>query len=157
MTPTANHGHDPAPKAQPIQYLVETSRLEHGDSTDGQQTREGDIAASYSADRIANGASIRQPFDWQGAQWICTGSHRDAAEAVRIVPSHAFTGHPTTYAEKTRYYQDDTGRETMPAREDPNGFYHGMTVKHAGKAFVLCGPKAVFVPGGQADQMSLFA
>jgi hypothetical protein len=120
----------------------------------------GDIAASYSADRITEGA-VRQPFHWRGSQWVCTGTAGSGAtgttyaEAVRLVPLAAFAGEPTTYSAKTRYYQDGD-RETMEAREDPNGFYHSMAVKHAGNSFVLCGPPALFVPGGEADQMSLF-
>ena len=32
------------------------------------------------------------------------------------------------------------------ARHDPNGFYHGISVKHQGKTAVLTGPPLTFVP-----------
>lgn len=52
-----------------------------------------------------------------------------------------------TYAQKTA-----DGDE---ARADPNGFYHGMSVKHAGTVFVLCGPPVTFV-AGETAQLTLF-
>jgi hypothetical protein len=44
------------------------------------------------------------------------------------------------------------------ARADPNGFYDGMIVKHAGNSRILCGPPALFVAGQpeEPEQMSLF-
>jgi hypothetical protein len=53
------------------------------------------------------------------------------------------------------------------ARNDPNGFYHGMTVKHGSEAFVLAGPPLLFVADEEAlrpdssaaaegEQLSLF-
>ena len=41
------------------------------------------------------------------------------------------------------------------ARHDPNGFYHGMTVNHGGKPYVLSGPPAELEPG-EPRQMELF-
>jgi hypothetical protein len=58
-----------------------------------------------------------------------------------------FEGIPCTYQDKTR--------DGDSARADPNGFYHGMTVLHAGQTFVLCGPAARFEPG-QTAQLCLF-
>jgi hypothetical protein len=52
-----------------------------------------------------------------------------------------------TYAQKTA--------DSEAARADPNGFYHGITAKHAGTVFVLCGPPARFIAGERA-QLTLF-
>lgn len=111
---------------------------------------QGDISASYSADRIGMGQPVRKPFTWQGGLWVCVGKdHRNggSAEAYRLMHPMMYDGLPVTYAGKTR--------DGDAARADPKGFYHGMIVKHAGAAFVLCGPPATFVPG-QTEQLSLF-
>jgi hypothetical protein len=112
---------------------------------------EGDVAASYSGDRIGMDQPVRKPFEWRGSLWVCVGmSHRGeihSAEAYRLVHPQRFNGEPTTYREKTR------GGDA--ARADPNGFYHGMTVKHAGQTLVLSGPPATFLQG-QTQQLDLF-
>lgn len=113
---------------------------------------EGDIAASYSADRIGMGQPVRKPFTWHGVLWVKVGGvHRGkqaiAAEAYRLAHPATFNGQPVTYAEKTRF--------CAAARADQNGFYHGMRVKHGAAEFVLCGPPVTFVPG-QTEQLSLF-
>jgi hypothetical protein len=136
-------------------FTVDSARLAHGnwchqaDKTIGQ----GDISASYSADRIAMTASIRKPFRWQGSDWVCVSSSTfrhgvSSANAYRVVHPQQFQGDPTSYREKTR--------DGDAARADPNGFYHGMTVTHAGQTLVLCGPPAIFIPG-QSAQLDLFA
>ena len=117
-----------------------------------KQIGQGDINASYSADRIGMGQPVRKPFSWQGGLWVCVGNHyrgKDtlSAEAYRLAHPATFDGKPLTYAEKTR--------DGDAARADANGFYHGMTVKHAGATFVLCGPPVTFV-AGQTEQLSLF-
>ena len=134
-------------------FTVDSARLAHGnwchraDKTVG----EGDISASYSADRIAMGQSIRKPFRWQGADWVCVSSSFYhgvfSANAYRVVHPQQFQGNPTSYREKTR--------DGDAARADSNGFYHGMTVTHAGQTMVLCGPPAIFIPG-QTAQLDLF-
>jgi hypothetical protein len=45
----------------------------------------------------------------------------------------------TTYGEKT-----DTAEAAEAARNDPNGFYHGMAITHGLESFVLCGPPIRF-------------
>jgi hypothetical protein len=132
---------------------VDPARLASGewchraDKTIGQ----GDIYASYSADRIGMSQPVRKPFAWNGGLWVCIGiSHRrgqEAAEAYRLTHPAGFLGAPVTYREKTA--------DSQAARSDPAGFYHGMTVTHAGKPFILTGPPTVFAPG-QAEQMTLF-
>lgn len=111
----------------------------------------GDIYGSYSGDRIGMGQPVRKPFTWRGSLHVCVGMrHRGdttSAEAYRLVHPQMFSGEPTTYAEKLT--------DGDAARADPNGFYHGMTVRHAGAAFVLCGPPLTFVPG-QSEQLALF-
>ncbi|MBL0922088.1 MAG: hypothetical protein IBJ10_08155, partial [Phycisphaerales bacterium] len=68
--------------------------------------------------------------------------------AYRLGAIGAFDGAATTYAEKTR--------DSEAARKDPLGFYHGMTVRHGGKQWVMCGPPIGFKPGPPA-QADLFA
>lgn len=112
---------------------------------------EGDIHASYSADRIGMGEPVRKPFLWEGKPWVCTsfawhgGNVR--AEAYRLAHPSVFDGMPTTYTAKLA--------DSDAARADPLGFYHGMTVRHGGATLVLCGPPLILVPG-QAEQLALF-
>lgn len=134
-------------------HTVDSARLAFGQwchRTD-KIIGEGDIAASYSADRIGMGEPVRKPFQWNGAWWLCVSRrHRGTeseAEAYRLVHPQAFTGQLTSYREKVI--------DGDAARSDPNGFYHGMAVKHAGNVFVLSGPPAVLVPG-EAAQLELF-
>ena len=111
----------------------------------------GDIYGSYSADCIGMGKPVRKPFTWKGVLHACTGIRHNreaiAVEAYRLVHPNMFPGEPTTYAAKLR--------DADAARADPEGFYHGMTVTHAGTALVLCGPPVLFVPG-KSEQLSLF-
>jgi hypothetical protein len=136
-----------------VVFHVDPSRLADGewDHRAEKHIGEGDMASSYSADRISEGRPIRRPFEWQGALWVCVGSASQhgvgSLRAYQLIPLERFTGAPTTYAEKTM--------DCEAARNDPNGFYHGMQVKHGGKTWVLCGPGATFVTG-VAAQMSLF-
>ena len=109
---------------------------------------EGDIAASYSADRIGMGEPLRKPFDFKGSLWVCVSRSDAKSEAYRLTHPQVFDGEPLTYRAKVA--------DGVAARSDPGGFYHGMTVTHGGKAFVLCGPPAVFV-AGEARQLDLFA
>jgi hypothetical protein len=137
-----------------ILFHVDPARLADGewDHRIEKYIGEGDMASSYSADRIAEARPIRRPFTWQGSLWVCVGSAFrqgvNSLSAYRLTPVERFSGTPTTYSEKTI--------DGEAARNDPNGFYHGMQVTHAGKTWVLCGPGATFV-AGQAAQMSLFS
>jgi len=114
----------------------------------GRQICEGDIHASYRADVIAMSGRVRKPFNWKGGLCICTGisgsgltgGGMDEHEAYRIVAAEVFAGTPTSYHGKTA-----RAEAAEAARNDPNGFYHGMTIKHGGKSFVLCGPPIKFV------------
>jgi hypothetical protein len=112
---------------------------------------QGDINASYSADRIGMGQPVRRPFSWQGGLWVCVGLSRrngvDSAQAYRLTHPSIFEGTPVTYAQKTL--------DGDAARSDPLGFYHGMNVRHGAEQFVLCGPPVTFVPG-ETEQFSLF-
>jgi hypothetical protein len=141
---------------EPVAYVVDAARLQHGvwGPRSEKALGEGDIVASYSADRIAMGRPVRKPFSWQGALWVCIGlDYRGGvttAEAFRLTQAEVFSRKPVSYAEKTA--------DVQRARADPNGFYHGMIVKHAGNSRVLCGPPALFVTGqpDEPEQMSLF-
>lgn len=119
----------------------------------------GDISQAYSADKIAEGQPIRKPFSYRGALYVNTGGcgkgHRQHHyDAMRLARLAEFDGDPTTYRDKV---QQDHG-ET--ARNDPLGFYHGMTVKSGGKSFIMVGPEVRFVPDDElampTKQESLF-
>ncbi len=112
-----------------------------------RETCEGDIYASYSADVIASNGRVRKPFGWKDSLCVCTsisgsgltGSGTEEHEAYRIVPVKMFTGTTKTYGEKT-----DKAEDAEAARNDPNGFCHGMTIKHGSESFALCGPPIRF-------------
>lgn len=109
----------------------------------------GDINDSYSADRIASDQPVRRPFEHDGELWICTSitgsgltvSGSTEHEAYRLVLGRVFAGMPTTYGTRTR-----TAEAAEVARNDPNGFYHGVAVRLGRETFVLCGPPLRFVP-----------
>ena len=137
-----------------ITYQTDPARLASGQWCHARQRQigEGDISASYSADHIGMSQPIRKPFTWQSGLWVCVGmaSRRGHifAEAYRILPQSAFPYPVRAYAEKTRNSDE--------ARADPNGFYHGMSVRHGSKTFVLIGPPVRFAPGESCEQLSLF-
>ena len=128
-------------------FAVNPSRLAW--SAAKREICEGDIHASYSADNIAMGQPIRKPFKWNNSLCVCTGITGSALtgsgmpehEAYRMVPVQMFKGTPTTYKEKM-----SRAETAEAARNDPNGFYHGMRVKHGKDSFVLCGPPIRFTP-----------
>lgn len=76
---------------------------------------------------------MRKPFEWQDALWTCVSKSGDTAQAYRLAAPQAFPGQPVTCRAKT------IDREAV--RGNPNGFYHGMTITHAGRSFVLSGPR----------------
>lgn len=133
---------------------IDPARLEWCHWDERNQRREGgDIAEAYSADRI------RKPFIWQGNLMVTVsgGGPGPVWEAYRLVPLKSFPGTPTTYAAKV-CGQGDHGEA---ARNDPLGFYHGMTVKSGGQSFIMVGPEVRFTPDKalaerKADQLSLF-
>ncbi len=135
----------PAPKPERTLVEVGASRLDD---------ERGDIANSYSADRIASGQPVRKPFQHEGCLWICTSisgsgltsSGSTEFEAYRLTPEKLFAGTATTYTART-----GTAEAAESARNDPNGFYHGMRVKFAGAASVLCGPPARFIAAQRND------
>jgi hypothetical protein len=73
------------------------------------------------------------------------------------VPVACLHGTPTNYRDKT-----GTAEGAEAARNDPNGFYDRMTVKHGGQQFVLCGPEVQIVASQHEDvfapqvQLALF-
>lgn len=97
---------------------------------------------SYSADTIGMHGKIRKPFKMDGAEWTSTGSCGSGAgdrihSIYRLCSLPEFSGKPTTYKEKIH----GDGNHGESARKDPNGFYHGMTVHHGGKCYVITGPE----------------
>jgi hypothetical protein len=139
-------------------HPVDPARLQHGtwshehDETIG----EGDIMASYSGDTIAMESRVRKPFQYKGRLWVCVGTRGRGgvmeAEAYRLTLAAAFAK-ATTYREKLSIDNGDC------ARNDPQGFYHGMAVQAGGQAMVMCGPPALFVADEAqrpAQQLDLF-
>lgn len=132
--------------------IPRVSRPAGGVTAPKKTLAKGDIAGSYSADRIGMGQPVRKPFSFEGALWTCvgTGPYGDGLrypEAYRLVHPMTFKGASVSYA--ARVVNGET------ARADPHGFYNGMRVRHAGQAFVLCGPPLIFVPG-ETQQRELF-
>ena len=119
--------------------------MHHGDP-------EGDIVGSYSGDRICEGRPIRPPFHWRGGMWACVSTWGNLASAYRLTPLASYTADATTYS--TRVGASLEAAEA--ARNDPNGFYHGVTVTHGGQSFVMTGPEVTFAPG-DLGQSALFA
>lgn len=134
-------------------HAVDPARLAYGEWNHRLERTvgEGDIRASYSADRIGMGQPLRKPFAWRGALWVAVSSRGPAnalnIEAYSLTHPAAFDGPTGTYAEITR--------DGDAARANPMGFYHGMMVRSGGAAYVLSGPPVLFVPG-QKEQLSLF-
>jgi hypothetical protein len=130
-------------------HTVEPSRLAFGAwcHASEKQIGEGDIRASYSADRIGMGQPVRKPFRYGGELWVCVGTGPSGAEAYRLVHTSVYRGTARSYHERC----SDGDR----ARGDPAGLYDGITVRHAGREFVMAGPPATFVAGEEA-QLSLF-
>ncbi len=132
-----------------LSHTVEPSRLAFGawcHATE-KQTGEGDIRASYSADRIGMCQPVRKPFRYGGELWVCIGTSASGAEAYRLV-------HPSVFGGMARSYHDRC-RDGDRARGDHAGFYDGIIVRHAGRELVMAGPPATFVAGEEA-QLSLF-
>lgn len=164
MTEPSEAFHD----AKAVMIPVNAARLAWGrfDHKRNRDSGEGDIHASYSADTIATSGKIRKSFRWQ-AQLMVTVSLSghggiQQAEAYRLIPLRAFSGTTMSYAEKI-----GTAENAETARNDPNGFYHGMIVKQGQETFVLSGPPVVFVagesparpdgsPSADGEQLSLF-
>ena len=114
----------------------------------------GDIANAYSADTIAGASTIRKPFNWQGGIYVTVAICGPKFEAYRLIVQRHFDGLTNTYNDKVGSLE---GAEA--ARNDPNGFYHGMAVKKGGDTLILSGPPVIFVPGvepAQPTQLTLF-
>ena len=144
---------------------VAHDRLAPGDWNGGKKSREGDIYGSYSGDRISEGKPVRAPFKFRGELWLCVGMSGaggiQEAKAYRLVPRQMFKATPTTYHDKTAIEGGDA------ARNDPMGFYHGVSVKCGREALILMGPPLKFVPDAgpkrplgdakpEAEQLNLF-
>ena len=132
-----------------LSHTVEPSRLAYGAwcHASEKQIGEGDIRASYSADRIGMGQPIRKPFRNGGQLWVCVGTGPSGAEAYRLV-------HPSLYGGTARSYHDRC-RDGDRARGDPAGFYDGIIVRQARRELVMAGPPVTFV-AGEEGQLSLF-
>ena len=131
------------------EFFVDPARLASGRwcHTRDRQIGEGDIAASYSADKIALEGCVRSPFKWQNALWVSVGSawpvDASGIAAYRLMPLRFFDGTPISYHQNAMLGDE--------ARNRPEGFYHGMAVKHGKQPCVLVGPKAFFLPSKEAE------
>ncbi len=134
---------------KPATYTVDPIRLASGgwSTQQNRQIGEGDIARSYSADTIAIASRIRKPFRFQNRLWVGVGlyGHHPACilKAYQIMKKEQFLGESTTYDIKIC--------DSKSARQDPDGFYHGMAVKYGGRSYILVGPPVEFVAGKQAQ------
>lgn len=141
------------PMTGPQVELVDSDRLASGKWCHRAQKTigQGDISASYSADRIGMDQPVRKLFSWNGGLWVCVGiryhGNVESAEAYRLVHPQIFDGDTVTYGYKVANGDD--------ARADASGFYHAMSVKHGGTKFVLSGPPVTFAPG-EKQQLALF-
>ena len=124
-------------------FSVDPSRMSHGPV-------EGDIVGSYSADVIAFGKPIRKPFSWLGSQYVTVSIAGTVASAYRLVPIKFASIALTTYSGKTSSHE-----VSEKARNDPNGFYHGITIQHGGQSFVMNGPAIRFEPRDAAQSSVL--
>jgi hypothetical protein len=139
------------------QISVPKSRLVSGVWKGDRETGEGDIHASYSADLIAMTGKVRAPFRHGSHLWICVGirGREPELEAYRLTPESMFTDPVTSYSAKVSRDSGDA------ARNDPQGFYHGMAVEHGGMRYVLSGPPSLFIADPEAEttvpaQLDLF-
>jgi len=124
-------------------HTVPASRLS-GNAVDYAASRLrgiGDIISSNSCECIAR-QLIEKPFRFQGSLWVAFGVqfHPDGnkAHAYRLVRAPKFYGVVMTYADKLSAGGGDA------AREDPNGFYHGLFAAHNGVKYVVIGPDFLF-------------
>lgn len=103
------------------------------------------VEASYSADRIAISGTVKKPVLHGGALWVCVGTSGTRDKRVQKVYQlqllRDFRGDPTTYFEKSGYWREGDLYPGDFARNDPNGFYHGMAVKSGGEKYVMVGPE----------------
>ena len=106
------------------------------------------VSGSYSADRIAEKSPVRKPFKYKGKFYISSGSAvggkldpRHKEKTYQIVPRGEFKGTPLWYGKRIQP-GDDWAEQR---RQHPDGFYHGMLIKHGGAEFVMVGPPLIFV------------
>lgn len=155
--------------ASAVTIPVNPARLAPGKYHHGRNrdVGEGDIHGSYSADTIASASKIRKSFRWQAHLMVTVSlsgrGGREQAQAYRLIPLKDFSGPTTSYADII-----GNAENAEAARNDPNGFYHGMTVKQGQETFVLSGPPVVFVAdekparpndgagGIEGEQLTLF-
>ncbi|WP_299724821.1 hypothetical protein [uncultured Tateyamaria sp.] len=126
------------------EFRIDPSRFESGTWCHKRDKiiGEGDIAASYSADKIGLEGAVRKPFKWQNAMWVNTGMVSNgksrSVEAYQLIPAKFFDGEPQTYGQIVR--------SNTAAGQRQEGFYHGMHVQHGKRPYVLIGPSVIFLP-----------
>jgi hypothetical protein len=144
---------------------VAHDRLAPGDWSGGKKSSEAIFTDRTAGTASLRGRPVRAPFKFRGELWLCVGMGGaggiQEAKAYRLVPRQMFRARPTTYHDKTAIEGGDA------ARNDPMGFYHGVSVKWGGETLILMGPPVKFVPDGgprrprgdakpEAEQLNLF-
>src|SRR3546814_14912108 len=109
-------------------HKVEQSRRAYGVwcQASKNQIGEGDIRASYSADRIGIGQPIRNPLRYAGELWVCVGTSPSGAEAYRLV-------HPSLYGRAAGPYHDRSFDGDLRDGGQA-GFFEGIIVRNAGRS-----------------------
>jgi ParB/RepB/Spo0J family partition protein len=118
-----------------------------------------DIAATYSADIIdGNGKQgrIKRPARVGDLLVVCMGfgaQPKGTLDVWRVIPREEWTGPTWTFVEKMRLDPDHV-RSGETARNDPLGFYHGMTAKAGGKEWVIVGPQIRLIAEKEAPPIA---
>lgn len=122
-------------------YEVDPARLEPGGwaAAFNRSVAGGDIAESYSGDTIGLKGTVRTPFFFAGEPWVSVGSCAGVVQAYRLMPVDQVQDEAASFEERAA--------DGDAARDGPNGFYHGVTVRYRSDWFVLYGPPALFVAG----------
>jgi ParB-like chromosome segregation protein Spo0J len=105
-----------------------------------------ELSESYSADKIPDG-KMRKPVKTDGYGLLVStgsagGTNEGSIECYRVLTSGDYAGPEVKPA--VTYNEKISGDGGESARNDPNGFYHGMRINHGGAAYVLFGPPLYF-------------
>ena len=125
--------------------------------------KKGPVEASCSCSSICEG-KIANPFKIGSELFVSMGGRAGFSvvkKVWKVVPAAEFEGPSWSYSEKLSIEKDEYGCGGEFARNDPNGFYHGMKAKWGKQAVVIQGPPVYLIAGDkspkQPKQKSLFA
>lgn len=136
-------------KAAARRYAVNPDRFRDAVWSNGRLLQKaGDIDISYSADRIGMGRSIATPFLFRDRAWVCVGLYGEGrdrrAVAYQLVLPEVLGEECIEYETRAQGAHGDAPHQL--------GYYHGVLVRHQGRAFALAGPPAVFMPSDRHQQ-----